>query len=156
MSIVRYADFGVVFVVFQGSDEVLEERIKAAGRAQRKDLDDRKSPDSVISGESASAASLKRPIRKTRSPSIATSSSSDEPIALPAKRRDTRRLAEQEKLYQDLLEEWLEREKRKKRDRERDEAREKLKRAEEKKNSRRLIRVYEDYDDDKMDEQYYR
>ncbi|OQV18345.1 Nuclear factor of activated T-cells 5 [Hypsibius exemplaris] len=143
---------------YKGSDEVLEERIKAAGRAQRKNSPEgRESPGatSVVSAEnSVTSANLKR-VRRSRSASV-VSSSSAEVLDAPTRRRDNRRLAEQDKQYQELLEEWTSREKRKAKDQEKDDEKEKLKRIEEKKTSKRLIRVYEDYDDDKMDEEYYR
>jgi RNA-binding protein 25 len=142
----------------QGSDEVLEERIKAAGRAQRKEPGEgRESPVSDASaGESSvTSANLKR-LRKSRSASVASSSSSVEVVDAPTRRRDNRRLAEQDKLYQELLEDWTNREKRKTKEREKEDDKDKLKRTEEKKTAKRLIRVYEDYDDDKMDDEYYR
>ncbi|XP_055334031.1 RNA-binding protein 25-like isoform X2 [Paramacrobiotus metropolitanus] len=142
---------------YKGSDEVLEERIKAAGRAQRKPVGERgDSPTSNASVDTTSGnSSQKRPPRKSRSPSPASSSSSEEVVNVPSRRRDIRRLAELEKEYQDQLEKWLDREKRVSRERDKDDSRERSKRSEEKKNAKRLIRVYEDYDDDKMDNEFY-
>lgn len=58
--------------------------------------------------------------------------------------------------YQKELENWLVREKRLTKERAKEDDIEKEKRWNEKKTAKRLIRVYEDYDDDRMDDEYYR
>lgn len=74
----------------------------------------------------------------------------------PRQRRYNRRLVEQDRQYQQMLAEWTERERRMQREREKEDTKENQKRSEDKKNAKRLMRIYEDYDDDKMDDDYYR
>ncbi|GAU91799.1 hypothetical protein RvY_03988 [Ramazzottius varieornatus] len=167
---------------YKGSDEVLEERIKAAGRAAQKnpretsvDSDtgnsphssaDRRSPSAAL-GRAASVASTDSKARRMaghrtrrRSGSRLSEGPSDDGVVLeslpPRQRRYNRRLVEQDRQYQLMLQEWTERERRMQRERDKEDMKENQKRAEDKKNAKRLMRIYEDYDDDKMDDDYYR